>query len=91
MLVKTPRVAGAPAALECQADRDIRTQGSARAVDHAIKVVAGEVVGIHIDDAMLTDGLFDVVKAGNVARLGYMDFSSVTEVFSMRRPRWDAD
>ncbi len=59
--------------------------------DHAIRVVAGEVVGIHIDDAMLTDGLFDVVKAGNVARLGYMDFSSVTEVFSMRRPRWDAD
>ena len=56
--------------------------------DHDVKVVAGEVVGIHIDDAMLTDGLFDVVKAGNVARLGYLDFSSVTRVFSMRRPRW---
>ena len=33
--------------------------------------------------------IFDVVKAGNVARLGYMDFSSVTEVFPMRRPRWE--
>ena len=91
VLVKAPRVAGAPAALECQADRDLRAEGSARAATTTIKVVAGEVVGIHIDDAMLTDGLFDVVKAGNVARLGYMDFSSVTEVFSMRRPRWDAD
>ena len=49
------------------------------------------MVGVHIDDAMLTDGLFDVVKAGNVARLGYMDFSTVTEVFPMRRPRWEAD
>ena len=53
--------------------------------------MAGEVVGIHIDDAMLTDGMFDVVKAGNVARLGYLDFSSVSEVFSMRRPHWQAD
>ena len=53
--------------------------------------MAGEVVGVHIDDALLTDGRFDVVKAGNVARLGYMDFSSVDAVFSMRRPRWEED
>ena len=90
VLVKTPRVAGAPAALECRLT-EIFEPKDLQGRDHAIKVVAGEVVGIHIDDAMLTDGLFDVVKAGNVARLGYMDFSSVTEVFSMRRPRWDAD
>ena len=90
VLVKTPRVAGAPAALECRLT-EIFEPKDLEGRDHEIRVVAGEVVGIHIDDAMLTDGLFDVVKAGNVARLGYMDFSSVTEVFSMRRPRWDAD
>jgi hypothetical protein len=40
---------------------------------------------------MLTDGLFDAVKAGNVARLGYMDYSMVNETFQMRRPRWGND
>jgi flavin reductase (DIM6/NTAB) family NADH-FMN oxidoreductase RutF len=54
-------------------------------------VVAGEVVGVHIDDAYLKDGLFDIVRAGNVARLGYMDYAGVNEVFSMRRPRWGKD
>ncbi|TIR89180.1 MAG: flavin reductase family protein [Mesorhizobium sp.] len=54
-------------------------------------VVAGEVVGVHIDDAYLRDGLFDIVRAGNVARLGYMDYASVNEIFSMRRPRWSKD
>ena len=32
--------------------------------------------------------MFDIVKAGNVSRLGYMDYASVSEIFSMRRPRW---
>lgn len=89
-LVKPPRVAGVPAALECKVTelfepKDLGGEGS------GAKVVIGEVVGVYIDDAMLTDGLFDVVKAGNVARLGYMDYSAVTEIFSMRRPRWEAD
>jgi len=90
LIVKAPRVAGAPAALECKVT-EIFEPRDLRGIDSGARVVAGEVVGIHIDDAMLTDGLFDVVKAGNVARLGYMDFSTVTEVFAMRRPRWEAD
>jgi len=90
VLVKAPRVAGVPAALECKVTeifepKDLQGAGS------GAQVVAGEVVGVHIDDAMLTDGRFDAVKAGNVARLGYMDYSAVTEVFTMRRPRWEPD
>ena len=90
ILVKAPRVAGAPAALECKVTeifepKDMHDKGS------GTMVVAGEVVGVHIDDAMLTDGLFDAVKAGHVARLGYMDYSVVTDVFPMRRPRWEID
>lgn len=85
-----PRVAEAPAALECKVTEIF----SPRALDGSASgstVVAGEVVGVHIDDAVSTNGLFDAVKAGNLARLGYMDFAAVTEVFSMRRPRWKAD
>jgi flavin reductase (DIM6/NTAB) family NADH-FMN oxidoreductase RutF len=39
-------------------------------------VVFGEVVGIHIKDEALTDGLFDIVKAGTVSRLGYREYAS---------------
>ena len=45
-------------------------------------------VGVHIDDAVLTDGLFDIVKAGTTARLGYRDYAAVTETFELVRPRW---
>jgi hypothetical protein len=40
---------------------------------------------------MLTDGLFDVKKAGNLARLGYMDYLSIDETFQMRRPKWEGE
>ncbi|GAA2867889.1 flavin reductase (DIM6/NTAB) family NADH-FMN oxidoreductase RutF [Aminobacter niigataensis] len=89
-LVAPPRVAEAPAALECKVTEIFRPKGLDGA-DAGVFVVVGEVVGVHIDEAYLTDGLFDVVKAGNVSRLGYMDYSSISEVFAMRRPRWEED
>ncbi|MGO4834833.1 flavin reductase family protein [Rhizobiaceae sp. 2RAB30] len=89
-LVAPPRVAEAPAALECKVTEIFRPKALDGSLSGSV-VVAGEVVGVHIDNDMLTDGLFDAVKAGNVARLGYMDYAAVTEIFSMRRPRWKAD
>lgn len=90
MLIGAPRVAGVPAALECRVT-EIFEPRTLRGAGSGTFVVAGEVVGVYIDDAMLTDGLFDVVKAGNVSRLGYFDFSAVSEIFPMRRPRWETD
>ncbi|RUW23027.1 flavin reductase family protein, partial [Mesorhizobium sp. M1E.F.Ca.ET.041.01.1.1] len=89
-LVAPPRVAEAPAALECKVTEILRPRALDGTQTSAV-VVAGEVVGVHIDDAYLKDGLFDIVRAGNVARLGYMDYASVNEIFSMRRPRWGKD
>ena len=89
-LVRPPRVAAAPAALECRVTEVFHPKALDGTSTSAV-VVAGEVVGVHIDDAFLKDGLFDTTKAGNVARLGYMDYASVDEVFSMRRPRWGKD
>ena len=89
-LVAPPRVAEAPAALECKVTEIFRPK-SIDGEESANVVVIGQVVGVHLDEAMLTDGLFDVVKAGNVSRLGYMDYSAITDVFAMRRPRWKAD
>jgi flavin reductase (DIM6/NTAB) family NADH-FMN oxidoreductase RutF len=89
-LVAPPRVAEAPAALECKVTEILHPKALDGTQTSAI-VVAGEVVGVHIDDAYLTNGLFDIVRAGNVSRLGYMDYASVNEIFSMRRPRWGKD
>jgi flavin reductase (DIM6/NTAB) family NADH-FMN oxidoreductase RutF len=86
-LVAPPRVAAAPAALECRVTEILRPKGLDGTQASAV-VVAGEVIGVHIDDAYLKDGMFDIVRAGNVSRLGYMDYASVDEIFSMRRPRW---
>ncbi|MCF6103871.1 flavin reductase family protein [Mesorhizobium muleiense] len=89
-LVAPPRVAAAPAALECRVTEIMRPKALDGTPTGAI-VVAGEVVGVHIDDAFLKDGIFDIVRAGNVGRLGYMDYASVSEIFSMSRPRWRKD
>lgn len=74
------RVAAAPAALECRLTQIVTLPGAAN------KVVFGEVVGVHIDDACLRDGIFDVTTFQPLARLGYRDYSVVTELFSLSRP-----
>lgn len=89
-LVAPPRAMRAHAALECKVTQILQPVGL-DGKSSAATVVIGEVVGVYIDDNVLTNGLFDVVKAGNLARLGYMDYTSVTETFAMRRPRWKAD
>ena len=49
-------------------------------------LVIGEVVGIHIDDSMLTDGFVDMAKVRPIGRLGYLDYVTVDDVWTMPRP-----
>jgi len=79
-IVAPPRVAGAPAALECRLWRIIELPGKANVM------VIGEVVGVHIDDAVIVDGKVDVTLFKPLSRLGYRDYAAVTEVFSLKRP-----
>jgi len=87
-LVAAPRVAEAHAALECRVT-EIRRPTLLDGSEAGVTVVTGQVIGVHIDDACLIDGLFDSAKAQNLARLGYMDYAAVERVFRMRRPRWE--
>jgi flavin reductase (DIM6/NTAB) family NADH-FMN oxidoreductase RutF len=85
-LVKPPRVADAPAALECKLllvlpIKDLEGKPTRNTL------LLGQVVGIHIDSAFLKDGLFDMVAAGTIARCGYLaDYAEVTQLFEMMRP-----
>ena len=57
--------------------------------DDMAALVIGEVVGIHIDERVLTDGMIDYAKLRPIARLGYRgDYVVVDEVFEMIRPSW---
>lgn len=78
--VRAPRVAEAPAALECRLWRIVDLPGTGNAL------ALGEVTGIHIDDAVLREGMVDVTRYNPMARLGYHDYAAVREVFPLRRP-----
>ncbi len=79
-VVAPPRVAEAPAALECRLWRVVDLPGEANAM------AIGEVVGVHIDEAALADGRVDVTRFQPLARLGYRDYAAVREVFALDRP-----
>lgn len=82
-LVAPPRVRGAPVHLECRWHQTVELPSWE---GPGYGLVIGEVVGIHIDDAALTDGLIDIARLRPIARLGYLDYALVDSVFSMPRP-----
>ena len=84
-VVKAPRVAAAPASLECRVTFSTRLHD----VDGAPLegwIIIGQVVGVHIDEAFLKDGRFDTAAVQPIARCGYRDYSVVTEMFEALRP-----
>lgn len=83
-LVKPPRVKAAPVHLECTYYDTMELPNDKRGGRNAI--IAGRVVGIHIADPYLRDGLLDIKQIRPVARMGYKDYTSVTDVFTMLRP-----
>lgn len=74
------RVADAPAALECRMTQIVAVQGESNFV------VFGEVVGVHLRDDTLVEGRFDIRTYQPLSRLGYRDYTRVTEVFELARP-----
>ena len=78
--IDCPRVARAPATLECKLTQVVELAGAANFV------VFGEVTGVHLRDDCLVDGVFDVTRFNPLTRLGYRDYSVIREVFSLQRP-----
>ncbi|SFA70991.1 NADH-FMN oxidoreductase RutF, flavin reductase (DIM6/NTAB) family [Poseidonocella pacifica] len=74
------RVANAPASLECRLTQIVRLEGPAN------YAIFGEVVGVHMRDDCIVDGIFDVLRYNPLTRMGYQDYSVIREKFSLRRP-----
>jgi flavin reductase (DIM6/NTAB) family NADH-FMN oxidoreductase RutF len=85
-LVAPPRVAASPCALECRVVHTAElTDVDGAPADQYL--VVGQVVGVHIDEAAITDGRVDTAALRPIARCGYLgDYAVVGELFEMLRP-----
>ncbi|MEZ7813784.1 MAG: flavin reductase (DIM6/NTAB) family NADH-FMN oxidoreductase RutF [Paracoccaceae bacterium] len=79
--INCPRVTASPAAMECQVLDIITLKGGGDFM------ILGEVNGIHIAPWALSNGRYDVVKIGTIARMGYKDYSLISAIFELERPR----
>lgn len=84
-LVKVPRVAETPCALECVYVETIRPKDrNGNTIDR--HVVIGEVVGVYVNEAFIRDGRVDTALMGALARCGYHDYAAVEELIERERP-----
>jgi len=84
-LVRPPRVKASPCALECKLIKIVAMEtADGKPVD--CHVVFGQVVGVHIDDRFIVNGLLDTAAMKPIARCGYDQYAVIESLFSMRRP-----
>ena len=92
-LVAAPRVLESPVNFECRLSQLIQLQG-ADGVQVNSWLVLGEVVAVHIDRALLKDGVYDTAAARPILRAGRLgDYFEIRPdaMFHMRRPGWPID
>jgi flavin reductase (DIM6/NTAB) family NADH-FMN oxidoreductase RutF len=91
-LVKAPYVKEAAAVFECKLHQVIELPAIAPQKG-GFSMVVGYVVGIHIDDRFVKDGIVNTSEMRPLGRMGYMEYAVVTPetTFSMNRPEVDAE
>lgn len=84
-----PMVKESPLKFECKYKTTLRIPGNSPV--GTIDLVVADVETIHIDDAVIDDeGKLDILKIKPIARMGYFDYTVVTEKFEMRVPGSDS-
>lgn len=84
-IVKPPRVAESPCALECRVVDIVPLRDMAQKAIGSF-LVLGQVVGVHIDEAYVRAGRLDTAALQPIARCGYSDYAVVDELFALSRP-----
>ena len=88
-VVEVPRVADSPVSFECRSTQIIQLEGLDKQ-KVPTWLVLGEVVGVHIADHLLKDGIYDTANAGHILRGGGpADYFSIgpEQLFHMWRPK----
>jgi flavin reductase (DIM6/NTAB) family NADH-FMN oxidoreductase RutF len=87
-IVKVPRVAESPVSFECKVAQIIQLQGADGTKANAW-LTLGEVVAVHIDKAMIKDGVYQTALARPIVRAGRKgDYFVIRQdaMFEMTRP-----
>jgi len=88
-VVDVPRVAESPVSFECRSTQIIQLEGLDKQ-KVPTWLVLGEVVGVHIANHLLKDGIYDTANAGHILRGGGpADYFSIgpEQLFHMWRPK----
>jgi flavin reductase (DIM6/NTAB) family NADH-FMN oxidoreductase RutF len=83
-LISAPRVAESPVHFECEYLHTVHLPGNDPV--GSVDIVFGRVVAVHIADSALTNGRLDITRLRPIARLGYLDYCVVDNVFTMAPP-----
>jgi flavin reductase (DIM6/NTAB) family NADH-FMN oxidoreductase RutF len=87
-LIAVPRVAESPVSFECRVTQIVQLQRADGATVETW-LTLGEVVAVHIDRALLKDGVYDTAAAQPILRAGgpgdYFEIGPA-QLFRMRRP-----
>ncbi len=82
-LVTPPRVKECPIAFECRHHQTLVLPCDTPGM--STSTVIGRVIGVHIaDDVIDPKGKIDILKVRPLARMGYLDYTSVTDIFELR-------
>ena len=88
-LIRAPRVAESPVSFECRVTQIVQLEG-ADGTRTETWLTLGEVVAVHIDSALLENGIYDTAAARPVLRGGGAgDYFAIgpEQLFRMKRPR----
>lgn len=83
--VAVPRVAASPIAIECVLTQIVPLVSRDGKAGRS-NLIIGEVVGIHIADHVVVDGMLDISRIRPLSRIGYMDYAITEDAFTMDRP-----
>jgi flavin reductase (DIM6/NTAB) family NADH-FMN oxidoreductase RutF len=87
-LVNVPRVKGSPVSMECRLSQVVQLKGADGQLCDSW-LVMGEVVGVHINQAVINDGIYNTLLAKPVMRGGGAgDYFTIEELnkFQLLRP-----
>lgn len=77
-----PLIADSPCHFECKYVQTISIPGDSP--EGTVDIVIGRVTRVHIADGFITDeGKLDVLRMKPIARLGYMDYTVIDNIFDM--------
>ncbi|KAJ5641333.1 hypothetical protein N7490_005333 [Penicillium lividum] len=88
-LMDVPMIKESPVKFECEYHTTVRLPGNPPM--GTVDIVIGKVVGVHIADSVLTDGILDIKKTQPIARCGYYQYTVVRDTFEMIIPNMSQD